>query len=70
MGEKVSDYREYNFAVAWVSQPLLWSRSATRLLPCDVRFGSLADIRERIGDPLYPQEQTRSSSVSMSAKCQ
>jgi hypothetical protein len=47
MGEKVSDYREYNFAVAWVSQPTLWSRRATRLLPCDVRFGSLADIIQR-----------------------
>jgi len=23
MGEKLSDYREYNFAVAWVSQPRL-----------------------------------------------
>jgi len=41
MGEKVSDSREYNFAVAWVSQPRLWSRRATRLLACDVRFGSL-----------------------------
>ena len=47
MGEKLSDYREYNFAEAWVSQPPLSSRRAARLLPCDVRFGSLADIRER-----------------------
>jgi hypothetical protein len=47
MERKDSLYREYNFAVAWVGQHLLWSRSATRLLPCDVRFGSLADIRER-----------------------
>jgi hypothetical protein len=44
MGEKVSDSRKYNFAVAWVSQPTLWSRRATRLVPCDVRYGSKADI--------------------------
>src|SRR6476620_4102610 len=66
MGEKLSDYREYNFAVAWVSQPTLSSRRAARLLPCDVRFGSLADIRERIR---HVQKQTCSSSASMSAKC-
>ena len=37
----------------------------------NVRYGSLADIGERIqGCPLYPQKRTYSSSASMSAMCQ
>jgi hypothetical protein len=59
MGRKDSHYREYNFAVAWVSQPTLWSRRATRLLPCDVRFGSLADVGAGIGDVRFTPDSGR-----------
>jgi hypothetical protein len=39
--------------------------------PRDVRFGSLADVREWISDVRFnPQKQTCSSAASMSAKCQ
>jgi hypothetical protein len=70
MGRKDSHYREYNFALAWVSQPTLWSRRATRLLPCNVRFGSLADIVQRQRHVRFTPDSGHAASPSKeSAMC-
>ena len=42
----------------------------TSVEDANVRYGSLADIKAWIRDVRFtPQDQTRSSSVSMSARC-
>ena len=64
MERKDSLYREYNFAEAWVSQPPLSSRRATRLLPSNVRYwgesghsrrGTLFEFRPSVTDPSHSE---------------